>query len=178
MATKKQEAYDGSTPLNSIRQETFVSNLLSNMNQTDAYMTAYPTCKNRETAKVNASRLLLTNANVKARLEYKRAELAEKTEITVGSLQRKMYNLGIKAEKAGKYTAAATCWRDLMKTVGGFQADKQPEANLIGKALDSETTKDIRKALEAVFQRKYLALPKPVVSEVIEAENVVVLDDM
>jgi len=160
--------YDGSTPLKSVMQEMFVSNLLKGMPQYKAYQKAGYKGKNEAILMSNANNLLKRNKKVAARIEYRRADIEVKTDITAVSLQHDMYNLYKKAEREGKYTAAESCLRDLMKSVGGFQADKQPEANLIGKALDTETAREVRKALEAVFKRKYLALPSD--REVIDVE--------
>ena len=73
--------HNGSTLLRSVMQEAFTDFMLNGACQTDAYLQAYPTCKNRVVAKVNASRLL-TKANVKTRIAHKRTQLAKKAEIT------------------------------------------------------------------------------------------------
>ena len=158
MTATVKPAYDGSTALRSIMQEAVLDSMLGGTYQTDAYLEVHPKCKNRKVAEAAASRML-SNVRVKARLEYRRAELAEETGITAAYLRVKLLNLAKKAESAGKHTAAATCYAHLMKSIGGFQADRQPPENLISKALDAETTREVRKALDAVFQRKYLALP-------------------
>jgi hypothetical protein len=103
------------------------------MNQTDAYMAAYTTCKNRETAKANASRLL-TNANIKARLDYRRARLARKLEITLEGQLKKYEETGVKALSVGEFSAARACWDSQSKLcqIGGFGGDDNSSA---GKTL-------------------------------------------
>lgn len=58
-------------------QKVFADNFLDGMNQTQAYMKAYPNVKKPESAKVSASRLL-TNDNVLAYINSVREELQKK----------------------------------------------------------------------------------------------------
>jgi len=115
--SKKEHPYDGSTMLKSVMQETFTDKMLIH-NQTDAYLQAYPKCNSREAAKVNASRLL-TNANVKARLAYKRAQLAKKMEITEENQLKRLKELSEGAEKNRQYSAAVSA-EDRINTICGL----------------------------------------------------------
>ena len=151
-------------------QEAFISNIIAGKVQYKAYKEAGYSQKQSDSAAMVSSTVLLRKPKIKARLNYRRAAIEAKTGITVANLQRDLYLLAKKAEEAGKHTAAATCYAHLLKTIGGFQADKQPDANLLGKALDAETARDVRKALEAVFANKYLALPPKPKPEVIDVE--------
>jgi len=160
MAKKQDKEYDGSTPLKSVVQERFVGFLLTGLPQWKAYEEAGYKGKNEAILRSNANHALTANNNIKARLKYRRAEIERETEIKAVNLQKDLVRQRLMAELRGQTGAAIRCNELLLKTIGGFQADKQPTENLIGKALDSETAKDIRKALEAVYQRKYLALPK------------------
>lgn len=86
--------YDGSTPLRSAMQEMVLDKILAGAFQTDAYIEVYHTSKSKRAAEAAASRLL-SKGIVKARLDYKRAELgakvSEKLEITREN-QAKLYD--------------------------------------------------------------------------------------
>ena len=97
MAKKKKKVgkpYDGRRPLRSVCQEKVIDNILAGQSQDAAYMSAYSkTCKSIEVARANASRLL-TTANVKARLAYKREQLAKKAEHTAEDAIKELAKLG------------------------------------------------------------------------------------
>lgn len=84
---------DGSTLLKSVMQEAFTESILNGLFQPDAYMKAYPKCKNNNVARAAASRLL-TKVNVKARLAYKRAELAKKYAVDEERITRERVKIG------------------------------------------------------------------------------------
>lgn len=63
------------------KQRAFVDEYLIDLNATRAYKTVYKSCKKDETARVNASKLL-TNANIKEKIEERMADRAKRTEIT------------------------------------------------------------------------------------------------
>jgi phage terminase small subunit len=76
--TEQIEEYDGSTPLKSMLQEMFVSNLMAGMNQRAAYREAGYKVKD-ENLDSKASRLA-SNGKVRARIEHKRAAIEAKNE--------------------------------------------------------------------------------------------------
>ena len=159
---------DGSTLLKSIMQENFTDYILEGMYQTDAYMEAYPKCNNRTTARINASKLL-TKSNVKARLEYKRAEIERASGIDIAYCQYRLIKLADLAEAKGQYNAARACISDPIKTKGGFQADAPSDKAIALKQIDSDAKVRIAEALGNFYSDKYLA-SKPVEShEVIDA---------
>lgn len=126
--TKEQE-YDGSTFLKSVLQEAFTDNILAGEHQNSAYMIAYPNCKSIEVADAAASRLL-RNVRVKARLDYKRAELAKKLEITEDSQVKRFRELSERAEQDGQFSAAVSA-EDRITTICGLykkdNAQKEPK---------------------------------------------------
>ena len=63
------------------KQKRFADEYLIDLNATRAYKAAYTSCKKEETARVNGSKLL-TNTNVKAYIDDKIQQRAERTEIT------------------------------------------------------------------------------------------------
>ena len=172
MSKQDKTDYDGSTPLKSIMQEMFVTNLLKGLHQNEAYKKAYPSCKQESTAIVNGSKLL-TKANVKARLDYKRADIAEKTDITVGYCRRELLDIAKEARERGKLTVAKSCIDSLLKTIGGFQADAPSDKAIALKQIDAEARREVAKALDKFYTAKHLAA-RP---DVIEADNAVVLED-
>ena len=149
--------YDGSTPLKSIMQEMFVDNLLKGMPQYEAYKQAGYKGKTEETLRTNSTHALTTNNNIKARLDYKRARIAEKTDITVGYLQRKYINLAESCLKKGKQGVARACYADLMKSIGGFKADEPSDKSIELKLIDAEARLEVARALQGYYDGKYLA---------------------
>ena len=91
--TAKTDTYDGSTMLRSVMQEAVLDSILAGTFQTDAYLEHYPTCKSKRVAEAAASRLL-SNVRVKARLDYRRRQLAAKTEITAEKVLKEMAKIG------------------------------------------------------------------------------------
>ena len=169
---KPKTDYDGSTPLKSIMQEMFVDNILKSLPQHEAYKQAGYVGKTENALMANSSRLI-SNDKVKARLDYKRADIAEKTDITVGYCQCKLLALALKCDTEGKYSTAKSCYDSLLKTIGGFQADAPSDKAIALKQIDAEARREVAKALDKFYTAKHLAA-RP---DVIEAENVVVLED-
>ena len=90
MKKQADKEYDGSTPLKSILQESFVTNLLANLNQTDAYRKAGYKSKAPEVCAIQ----LLRNIKVIARLKYLRNELAKKTGVTAEMVIEELKRVG------------------------------------------------------------------------------------
>ena len=90
---KDKQAYDGSTMLDSIQQETFTDKMLI-FNQTESYIQSYPDCSSREVAKAAASRLL-TNVNVLDRIAELKEDRLERTRFTQDEVLMEIYALGM-----------------------------------------------------------------------------------
>jgi len=90
MAKAKKKTYDGSTPLKSILQEAFVTNLLTKLNQTDAYRNAGYKAKKPD----RAANQLMRNNKVVARVAYKRAVLAKLTDVTAERVIKELAKIG------------------------------------------------------------------------------------
>jgi len=84
------QTYDGSTPLKSVMQEMFVTNLLRGMNQSEAYRKAGYTSKNPE---VNAI-ISLRNSKVAARLAFQRGKMQAKLDISAEKVLRAFAEIG------------------------------------------------------------------------------------
>lgn len=71
----KSTSQSPDTPLSNQRQETFAQNVASGKTAQQAYMDAYE-CTTQGIARRNSSRLIKTNALVRARIEWLQAENA------------------------------------------------------------------------------------------------------
>ena len=71
----KSTSQSSDTPLSNQRQETFAQNVASGKTAQQAYMDAYE-CTTQGIARRNSSRLIKTNALVRARIEWLQAENA------------------------------------------------------------------------------------------------------
>jgi phage terminase small subunit len=89
----KPKAFDASKPLDSILQEAVLDKMLEGMHQNEAYLTTYRNCKRMEVADAAASRLL-RNVKIKARLAYKREQLAKKAEYTAEDAIKELAKIG------------------------------------------------------------------------------------
>jgi len=165
--------YDGSTPLKSIMQEMFVNNLLKGMPQYEAYKQAGYKGKTEEIIRANSTHALTSNNNIKARLEYKRADIEQQSGIDIVYCRQRLLKLADEAEKEGKRGTARACISDIIKTIGGFKADEPSDKAIALKQIDAEARREVAKALDKFYTAKHLAA-RP---DVIEAENVVVLED-
>ena len=100
---------------------------------------------------------LFDNDRLKDEIAHQQAEIVEKTNITVGILQKKLMDLVEECIRLGKYSVAKSCIDSLLKTIGGFQAEKQPVENLTYKALDAKKAEELRHIAELYYAKKYLA---------------------
>jgi len=94
--------------------------------------------------------------------EFRRAIESEQriaSSISIERIQAKLYRIAEKAIKAKQFHAAISAYNALLKTLGGFQADRLPPENLTGKMLDAEKARYIREALDLYYAKKYLAEP-------------------
>ncbi len=88
----KQEEYDGSTMLRSVMQEAVISRILSETYPTDAYFEVYKT-KSKKVAEAAVCRML-SKVRPKARLKYKREQLAKKYEVDEERITRERAKIG------------------------------------------------------------------------------------
>ena len=88
----EEDQINGSKPLRSIMQEMVLDKILEGMYQTNAYMEVYKP-KSVRVAESAASRLL-SNVKVKARFEYKKAELAKKFAVNEERITRERVKIG------------------------------------------------------------------------------------
>ncbi|MGM9572337.1 MAG: terminase small subunit [bacterium] len=75
------------------KQKRFADEYLIDLNATRAYKAAYTSCKKEETARVNGSKLL-TNTNVKAYIDDKIQQRAERTEVTQDMVVKELAKIG------------------------------------------------------------------------------------
>ena len=87
------------------------------------------------------------------------AELRVASSITIEKIQVRLYEIAQKATEAKQYHAAIAAYTALLKTVGGFVADRLPAENLVGKALDAQRAADMRAIADAYYAQRYLAQP-------------------
>lgn len=75
------------------KQKRFADEYLIDLNATRAYKAAYTSCKKEEAARVNGSKLL-TNTNVKAYIDDKIQQRAERTEVTQDMVIKELAKIG------------------------------------------------------------------------------------
>jgi hypothetical protein len=85
------------------------------------------------------------------------ARISEKTAITVELLQSRLLQEAELSSSEGKRAAAIQSYATLLKSIGGFMADRIPDENLAGKALDAKRAEDLRQIAELHYSMKYLA---------------------
>jgi len=100
---------------------------------------------------------LFDNDRLKDEITRLQAKTELKNDITIEQLQRELLDVASKAQAEGKYSAAVAAYSALLKSVGGFVADRQPPENLADKMLDAKKAEDMRKIAEIYYARKYLA---------------------
>jgi hypothetical protein len=101
---------------------------------------------------------LFDNDRLKDEIAHQQAKIAAKTGITVAYCQNLLLQLADKAKAKGHYGVARSCISDLIKTIGGFQADRQPAVNLARKALNAKTAEELRRFADSFYAHKYLAV--------------------
>lgn len=121
----EDKEYDGSTMLKSVMQEAFVTNILAGLPQYEAYQKAGYNGKNEGILRSNATHALTTNNNIKARLAYKRAELAKKVEITEQTQVKRLQVLSELAQKLNQVSAAVSAEDRINTLLGLYSKDNQ-----------------------------------------------------
>ena len=139
--TKEQE-YDGSTMLRSVMQEAVLDSILADTFQTDAYMEHYPSCKSKRVAEAAASRLL-SNVKVKARLKYKREQLARKFKVDAERITRERVKIGFAnisdfVDEKGQIRPITEIERDNLAAVSEIKLD--PDGNIAEFKFHSKQT--------------------------------------
>ena len=134
MRKNKNETYDGSTPLKSVMQESFVQNIMLGLPQYEAYRQAYKKDNNcSELALASNSSRVITYDNVIARLNFLKRKTELKSSITIERCRQKYLDIMEKCEKRGAASdmaVAKSCCDSLMKSIGGFQRDRIPDADI------------------------------------------------
>ena len=101
----KQQEYDGSTMLTgaySVMRELFVDNIMAGIVQYKAYKQAGYDPNQTDNAAMASSTALLRNPKVKARLAYKRRQLAAKTELTAEKVVKKLQEIAFNEQESEK----------------------------------------------------------------------------
>ena len=125
---KKNNEYDGSTPLQSDMQEAFISNLTLGMTKCDAFRQAGYKAKNASSGAIQ----LLRNTKVQQRLTFKRGELAKKTQITAEGQIDRLRQLSEGAVECKQFAAAISA-EDKINTMCGLYAkdNQQRQARVL-----------------------------------------------
>ena len=123
---KNPDNYDGSTMLTSTMQEAVIDSILGGMYQADAYFEIYKT-KTIRAAEANASRML-SKDRPKARLAYKRRQLAKKYEVDAERITRERVKIGFAnisdfMDETGKIRPITEISRDNMAAVSEVKLD-------------------------------------------------------
>ena len=95
--TTKTDTYDGSAMLTgaySVMREAFIDNIMAGMVQYEAYKQAGYSQKQSNNSLMSNSTILLRNHKIKARLAYKRNQLAKKSDITAERVIAEMAKIG------------------------------------------------------------------------------------
>jgi len=100
---------------------------------------------------------LFDNDRLKEEIARQQAKIEKISEISVISEQQKLLEIAEAAFKDKRYAAAVSAHCAIIKTIGGFQAEKQPVENLAGKVLDAKKAEDMRKIADMYYASKYLA---------------------
>jgi hypothetical protein len=101
--------------------------------------------------------MLFKDSRVVEELERQIKPVVADSQITLMTEQQKLLQIADKAYEDGKYAAAVSAHCAIIKTIGGFQADRLPDENLAGKMLDAKKAEDMRKIADLYYSKKYLA---------------------
>lgn len=132
----EDKEYDGSTMLTgayAVMREAFVDNIIANIVQYKAYQQAGYKPRTDEIAFAASSRLL-RNVKIKARLAYKRAQLAKKVEITEEKQIKRLQHLSSAAEEKGQISAAVSA-EDRINTICGMYAKDNNQRKAVFRLL-------------------------------------------
>ena len=91
-------------------------------------------------------------------LAERKANLAKQCDIEVIEIQHELLTLA-RTHAQDKPSAAVAAYNAILKTIGGFMADKLPDENLMGKVADAKKAEALRKIADLYYADRYLALP-------------------
>jgi phage terminase small subunit len=131
------------TPL----QKRFKNNILSGMNQTDAYLAAGYKCT-RSAARRNAARLMMTNADIRNAIEKAQKKAADKAELTHEQILREemclaFFNPQRLVDKKGKLIELHKLPEDVARAIVGLEVITQPKGKLKFKYKFSDKGKSL-----------------------------------
>lgn len=155
MTSKTREItdYDGSTPLKSIMQEMFVSNLIKGMTQADAYKNAGYKSK---CPKSHANQLMTISDHVRTRIAYKRVKAQEKLEITEESQIKRFKQLSQGAEVFGQYSASISAEDKITTICGLYEKDNAQKGDKTLIVGDTERMEQLEAELALLKRSKAL----------------------
>lgn len=146
------------------RAKLIVSYYIANncSNKTQALVQAGYSAK---TATYNSTRIF-NDSRIKEELNRQLTPVVAQSQITLITLQNKLNKIAQDVLDVGDmdyYPTAISAINSLLKTIGGFQKDREPPENLAGKLLDAKRAEEVNKVLNAYYSSKYLAVP-PVIT--------------
>ena len=161
---KKTTSHKG-TRLTEERIKLIASNYIANgcNNKTKALVDAgytYKTARYRGTA-------LIADKRVQAEIKKQMQPVIATGQITLINLQTKLNAIAdkiIATDDPKLFPTAISAINSLLKTIGGFQADRQPPENIAAKLLDAKKAEELNKALNAYYSSKYLACNPEVIT--------------
>ncbi len=124
------------------KKEKFAQNIVSGMNQSDAYRAAY-SCENMLDSTINNNAYMLMNdSDIKERIEQLRMPIAERVGRTLEQHIERLMKLGEHGESLDKVDAAIKA-EELIGKVLGFYVTKTELTGKNGEALNIKLTKEI-----------------------------------
>jgi len=164
--------YDGSTPQ---RVKLDEKQILTNPTKQAIFNSLMSGLNLKEAAKeVNKNykyvRNMVAKNGINSLVLQKRAEIGQKCGITASYLQREYLDLAKSCIKKGKEGVARACYADLMKSIGGFQADAPSDKAIELKQMDAGVRLEIAQVLNRHIDEQYLSI-KPVDNTVVSCSS-------
>lgn len=130
----KKPDYDGSTVLESVQHEIFVSSLLAGITQREAYRNAGYKVSDEQLD--SAASRLSSNVKIEARLAYRRAQLAEKCDITEETQIRRFQELSRVSQGLKQMSPAVNAEKEVAMICGLYERDnKQKQGKTVVEIL-------------------------------------------
>ena len=155
---ENQVKLDKNKILSTIPRQNLFNNLMSGLRLEEAAKKAHLSPKYASNVATGQAPGLVVGCGINALVRQEQAKIGLKNEITVANQQLELIKDRETARAAGKSQAAIRCTELLLKTIGGLQSDRIPEANLEAKRLDTKRAEELRLALIEHNKRKYLAV--------------------